>query len=124
MGVGLLALLLGLAYAGGCLRGGRARVLYGWALGEFRPLARDLAGLVRGRLPSAEGPGLYAAIEGLLLLALVLAGVTGAGWLVVEGTAAALPWRAAHTVAADAVLWLLVAHVATVALHLLEFVRR
>jgi hypothetical protein len=123
VGLGLAALALSLVYAYACLHGRRWRLYLPWLAGRAGGIVRDLAGLGRGRLPSAEGGGLYAALEGLLLLALLAAGVTGAGWLFVQGTADALAWREVHVLAARCVLGLLVAHVVTVSLHLLDFLR-
>jgi len=37
----------------------------------------------------SEGGGLFAAIEGLLLLAVLLAAVTGAAWFLVQGSTTA-----------------------------------
>jgi cytochrome b561 len=118
--VGLLGLLLALAYAFACVRGGRWRAYFPWAAGDVAPLGRDLAGLVRGRLPSAEGGGLYAVIEGLLLLALLLVAITGAGWWLAQGDASALDWRTVHIVGARALTVLIVLHIVAVATHLVE----
>ena len=123
VGLGLAALVLSLAYAWSCLHAGRWRLYLPWLAGRFDGLARDVGGLLRGRLPAAEGGGLYAALEGLLLLALLVTGLTGAGWLATAGTGDALAWREAHVLASRGVLALLVAHVVTVSLHLLDFVR-
>jgi thiosulfate reductase cytochrome b subunit len=118
--VGALGLLLALPYAFVCLRGGRWRNHFPWAVGDVRPLARDAAGLLRGRLPSAEGGGLYAVIEGLLLCALLVVAVTGAGWWIAQGTSEALAWRDVHIVGARVLIGLIVAHVLAVATHLFE----
>jgi cytochrome b561 len=75
---------------------------------------------VRGRLPSAEGGGLFAVVEGLLLLCLLLVGVTGAAWFALQGDAAALACRGVHIVAARVLIGLIVAHALAVATHLLE----
>jgi cytochrome b561 len=118
--VGLLGLGLALAYAFACVRGGRWRTYFPWLAGAIAPLGRDLAGLLRGRLPSAEGGGLYAVIEGLLLVALLLVAVTGAGWWLAQGGDSALDWRAAHLVGARALIVLIVLHILAVATHLVE----
>lgn len=120
LGVGLVGLLLALAYALACVRGGRWRTYFPWAAGDFAPLGRDLAGLLRGRLPSAEGGGLYAVVEGLLLLALLLVAVTGAGWWLAQGGDSALDWRIVHIVGARALIVLIVLHIVAVATHLIE----
>jgi cytochrome b561 len=118
--LGFAGLVVAMAYTYACSRGGRWRLYFPWVAGELRPLARDLAGLVRGRLPSAEGGGLFAVVEGLLLLCLLLVGVTGAAWFALQGDAAALACRGVHIVAARVLIGLIVAHALAVATHLLE----
>jgi Prokaryotic cytochrome b561. len=118
--VGALALMLALPYAMACMRGGRWRNLFPWLVGDVRPLARDVAGLLRGRLPSAEGGGLFAVIEGLLLATLLFVAITGAGWWFVQGSSDALAWREVHIVGARVLIGLIVAHVVAVATHLFE----
>lgn len=121
--LGLVAVALALTYTAACASAGRWRVYFPWAAADLAPVVRDVAGLVRGRVPSAEGAGLFTAIQGLLLLAFLATAVTGAGWLVVQGGPDALPWRDAHLVAVRAFVVLLVLHVVAVALHLVDFVR-
>ncbi len=121
--LGLLTLVLGVAYAWSCTRRGRWRLYFPWAPSQLRSVGRDLAGLLRGRLPSAEGGGLFGLIEGLLLLLLVATALTGAGWLATQGSDAALAWRGYHAMAARGLIGLLVLHVVTVSLHLLDFLR-
>jgi hypothetical protein len=121
--LGWAALLLGLLYLAVCARGGRWRLYFPWAGGQMDAVRRDVAGIFRGELPSVEGGGLFALIEGLLLLALVAAGLTGALWFMTEGTSAAVGWREWHIVAARAAVALLALHVVSVSLHLLDFVR-
>ncbi|MDZ7651588.1 MAG: cytochrome b/b6 domain-containing protein [Burkholderiaceae bacterium] len=121
--LGWAALLLGLLYLVVCARGGRWRLYFPWAGGQMDAVRRDVAGIFRGEVPSVEGGGLFALIEGLLLLALVGAGLTGALWFMTEGTSAAVGWREWHLVAARAAIALLVLHVVSVSLHLLDFVR-
>ena len=118
--VGLLGLALALAYSVTCLRGGRWRTYLPWLVGDVAPLSRDLRGLLRGRLPSAEGGGLFAVIEGLLLLALLLVAVTGAGWWLAQGGDSALDWRSVHIAGARTLVVLIVLHVIAVATHLVE----
>jgi hypothetical protein len=117
---GLLGFALALAYAHACLRGGRWRTYLPWLAGDVAALAADLRGLLRGRLPSAEGGGLFAVIEGLLLLALLLVAITGVGWWLAAGGSSALDWRAAHVFGARAFVGLAVLHVVAVATHLIE----
>jgi hypothetical protein len=118
--VGFAGLLLGLAYAAACVRGGRWRLYFPWLAGEWRPAARDVAGLLRGRLPSAEGGGLFGVLEGLLLLALLVVGVSGAAWFAMQGGAEAIACRDVHVVGARVLVGLVLAHLLAVATHLLE----
>lgn len=121
--LGLLALLLALVYLASCLRGGRWRLYFPWLAGQGGAALRDLGGLLRGRIPSAEGGGLFGLIEGLALLVLLATAVTGAAWFFLDGSNAALACRSAHSVAAQALIGLVVAHVVTVSLHLVELIR-
>lgn len=123
VGLGLLALVLGAIYAWSCTRGGRWRLYFPWMPSELSGAGRDLAGLLRGRVPTSEGGGLFGLIEGMLLLLLVATAFTGAGWLAMQGSDAALAWRGYHATAARGLIGLLVLHVVTVSLHLLDFLR-
>lgn len=118
--VGALASLLALAYVGSCLRGGRWRDYFPWLTGSVRSLVRDVTGLLRGQRPSAEGGGLFAIVEGLLLLALLFVAITGIGWWFAQGSSTAIEWRALHVVCARVMIGLIVAHVAAVASHVME----
>lgn len=120
---GVLVLLLGFAYAAACLRGGGWRELLPWASGRLGAVGRDLAELLRGAIPTAEGGGLFALLKGFVLLALLATAITGAGWLLVQGTPDAFAWRRWHAYAADAFAGLLVAHVVAVALHVVAIAR-
>ena len=121
--VGWAGLLLGLAYAMACMGGGGWRRLFPWNASGIAGAGRDVAGLARGQIPSAEGAGFYSVIEGLLLLALLVAGVAGAGWFLMQGGDTALAWRSVHVVAARVLIGLVVLHVAAVASHLADFAR-
>jgi hypothetical protein len=121
--VGFVALLLGAVYAYACVRVGRWRLYFPWAAGRLGECGRDFAGLLRGRIPSADGGGLFATIEGLALVALLFTGLTGAAWFLAQGTSAALWWRGHHVHAAEALVALVIAHVVAVALHFVDFVR-
>lgn len=120
---GLAALALGAVYLAVCARGARWRMYFPWAGGQMSAVRRDVAGIFRGEVPSVEGGGLLALIEGLLLLFLLAAGLTGALWFLASGSSEAVAWRAWHIGAARAAVALLVLHVVSVSLHLLEFVR-
>jgi cytochrome b561 len=123
VGLGLVAAPLALAYAAACARGGRWR-LYGPVDREGRAaLARDLGGLLWGRRPVVEGRGLFALVEGLLLLALLATAATGLAWFALQGTDAAAAWRQGHVLAARALVALVALHVVAVALHLVDLVR-
>jgi cytochrome b561 len=121
--LGFVALLLAFSYAVTCSLGGRWRLYFPFIAGGLGAVGRDLAGLLRGRIPAAEGGGLFALIEGLLLLALLAAAVTGAAWFWAQGTTEALAWRQWHLYAARGLAGLILLHVVTVSLHLLDFVR-
>ena len=121
--LGFVALPLSVTYALACVRAGGWRLYFPWASGGLGAVGRDVAGLLRGRIPSAEGGGLFATIEGLLLIALAVTAVTGAAWYLEQGSSAALAWREWHICAARGLAGLVVLHVVAVASHLLDFVR-
>ena len=120
---GFAGLLAGLVYAVACASGGGWRVYLPWLSGGLGAVGRDLAGLLRGQVPTAEGGGLYAMIEGLLLLAFLVTGVAGAGWYLAQGGDSALAWRSLHVVSAQVLIAFVVLHVLAVASHMLDFVR-
>ena len=121
--VGFAALPIGLVYAAAVVQGGRWREYFPYLGGDLGAVGRDLAGIVRGRVPTVEGGGLLPMIEGLLLLAFLLAGLTGAAWFFAQATETAVALREAHIVAARACAAIVLLHLAAVALHLLDFVR-
>ncbi len=121
--VGFAGLAIGLLYAAAVVQGGRWREYFPYLGGDLGTVGRDLAGLLRGRLPTVEGGGLLPMIEGLLLLAFLLAALTGAAWYFVQGTETAVALREAHIVAARACAAIVLLHLLGVALHLLDFVR-
>lgn len=121
--LGFVTLIAGIAYTYGCTREGRWRLYFPSGAAQFGGVGRDLAGLARGRIPAAEGGGLFGFIEGLLLVALLATAVTGAAWFFTQGSGEALAWRGHHIYAARGLIGLLVLHVITVSLHLLDFVR-
>jgi cytochrome b561 len=121
--LGLLTLLVGAAYLFDCIRGGGWRQNFPWTPPQVSVVGADLRGLLRGRIPAAEGGGLFGALAGLTLLALLAAGATGAGWLLSDGGTASADWRAAHIVAARALIVLLVLHIVAVCLHVLDLAR-
>jgi Prokaryotic cytochrome b561 len=119
--LGFAGLLLAVTYPLSCFKAGGWRTYFPWVGGLLGPVGRDLAGLFRGRIPSAEGGGLYSLIEGLLLLALAAAALTGAAWFLANGSDAAISWRECHVVAARCLIGLVVLHIVAVASHLLDF---
>lgn len=121
IGFGLAALFTTVVYLWCCCRNGGWRLYFPWLAGDARAVGKDLAGLFRGRIPAAEGGGLFGAIEGLTLIALLFVAFTGAGWLWSAGTAEALEWRGQHLVAARVLIGLVVVHAVSVSLHVLDF---
>lgn len=121
--LGLVATLLAITFTVSCTRLGRWKLYFPWLAGSLAQVKSDLRGLFRGTVPTAEGGGLFALLEGLLLLALLATAVTGCAWLLVQGSAAAVDWRGYHILAARGMIALLVLHIAAVSLHLLDFIR-
>jgi cytochrome b561 len=121
--LGFVTLLLAITYTWACSRQGRWKLYFPLMPRRFGSVVRDLGGLVRGNIPAAEGGGLFGFIEGLLLVALLMAAASGAAWFVTQGSGDALAWREFHVYAARSMIGLLVLHVVTVSLHLLDFVR-
>jgi hypothetical protein len=121
--LGLATLALTATYLWTCCRGGRWRLYFPVGRPRLKEVGRDLRGLLRGRIPAAEGGGLFGLIEGLLLLALLATAITGAAWYLTQGSAEALAWRSQHALAVRALVALLVLHTVSVSLHLLDFLR-
>ena len=121
--LGLVALLLAVTFTISCTQLGRWRLYFPWFAGNFAQTGLDLRRLARREIPSAEGGGLFGVIKGLLLLTLLVTAVTGAGWLVYEGSAAAVAWRQYHILAAQGMIVFFVLHIVAASLHLLEFIR-
>lgn len=121
--LGLVALILAVTFTVACTRRGRWRMYFPWLAGELAQAGRDLGGLFRREVPTSEGGGLFAVIEGLLLVALLAAALTGAGWLLVQGSAEAVTFRHYHLLASRGMIVLLVLHIVSVSLHLLDFIR-
>jgi hypothetical protein len=121
--LGLVATLFAVTFTVSCLQGGRWRGYFPWLAGEFAPTGRDFRRLWKRDIPSNEGGGLFGAIKGLLLAALLATAATGVAWLVYTGSPEAVGWREAHLVAARAMAVLLVLHIIAASLHLVEFIR-
>lgn len=123
VGLGGLTLLLATTYTAACCRSWGWRLHFPFLSGQMGAVGRDLGGCVRGRIPSAEGGGLFTFLEGLLLLALLATAATGAGWLALQGTSEALAWRQWHLYAARSLVGLILLHVVSVSLHLVDLAR-
>ena len=121
--LGLAMLPLGIVYFAGCTVGGRWRLYFPWMAGQVGTIGADLAGLCRGQRPGSEGDGLFAAIEGVLLFALLAAVFTGTLWFLNQGLDSAVAWRAHHIIAARGFGALMLLHVFAVTLHLVDLVR-
>ena len=117
--LGCVVALLALVYGWICLGSGRWRTYFPWVAGDVRAIGHDVKNLLRARFPSADGGGLYSAIEGLLLVALLVTGLSGVTWLAMQGSAS-LAWRSAHLFFADFLIGLVIVHVLAVATHLFE----
>ncbi len=98
--LGGFALVIGIVYAVSLLGGGHWR--------QYVP---------------GKAAGITGAIEGLLLVAIVAAGATGAMWFLRQGSADVMAWRSWHLVATRVLIGVGVAHVLAVASHLLDLVR-
>lgn len=118
--IGCVLLVLALAYIRTCTRDGRWQLYFPLAPGQIGNVGRDLAGLLRGRVPASEGGGLFGLIEGLLLVLLIVTAATGVAWLLTQGSVEALAWRGYHILAARGLIGLLALHILSVAAHLLD----
>jgi len=98
--LGWLALVAGLVYAAALMRGGRWR--------QYVP---------------GKAAGITGVIEGLLLVAIVVTGASGAMWFLLQGSSDAIVWRGWHILSARALIGVGIAHVLAVASHLLDLVR-
>jgi len=63
--LGFAALFIAITYTISCTRAGGWRLYFPWAAGQFQSVARDIGGLLRGRIPASESGGLFGAIEGV-----------------------------------------------------------
>lgn len=103
---------------------GKWRAYFGWLVGDWGQLKQDLCGLIKGKLPSAGGKGLFSAVEGIGMLLLVATGITGVIWFVVQGTPTAMVWRAYHQGFAQAFIGFLIVHMVMAAIHIIDFIRQ
>ena len=119
LGLAVSALALGLAVSG--VRRARWPLWLPLGAAGRARLAQDLGGLLRGRVPPSESGGLFSLFEGLLLLALLAAGLSGLAWMALQGTDLAMDVGDVHRGLAFTATALLAAHFAAVALHLRDF---
>jgi hypothetical protein len=120
---GGLALLCALVYCVTVTRAARWKWFFPWAAGETAAVARDLTRALQGRVPPADGPGLYGAIKGFVLLALLATALTGAAWFLAQGSQAAIMFRDWHTAAVRVLIVVLLVHIVAVATHLIELLQ-
>lgn len=123
IGLGLALAVLAVTYLLTNLVEGRWRQYFPWATGNLSEVRSDLAGIARAKIPSAGGAGLFPVIQGMLLIVLLATALSGLGWLLADGSRAALAWREWHMIVANVFAWLIAIHVIASALHLLDFVR-
>ncbi len=123
LAIGAATLAVALAFLALASRGGRWRLYFPWAAGRGGQVFRDLAGLLRGRLPRSEGGGLNSALQGFVLLALLGTALTGAGWFLAQGTDAALAWRDVHATFAHVLGAFVIAHAVTALAHVIDLAR-
>lgn len=123
IGLGIALAVIAATYFVTSLLGGGWRRHFPWVAGNLSEVGSDFKAVARLEIPSAGGAGLFSLIQGLLLVLLLGTAATGLGWLLADGSRAALAWREWHMIAAKAFAWLLVAHVLASAVHLLDFLR-
>lgn len=99
--------------------------LYPWLKGNFNQLKEDVQTLASLKLPEAFPGGLAATIEGLGLLALLLAVITGLLWFItitfISPTAPSL--LEVHKTSVGAIEWYFYGHGSFALLHLLSWWR-
>lgn len=123
IGLGIALAVIAVTYFFTNVLGGGWRRHFPWLAGNLSEVGSDLRAIARLKVPSAGGAGLFSLIQGLLLVFLLATAATGTGWLLADGARGALAWREWHLLAANVFAWLLAAHVAASALHLLDFLR-
>jgi cytochrome b561 len=121
--LGMALLPLTLVYFAACMLAGRWRLYFPWLGGELGAVGQDIVGIFRGQRPGSEGGGLFATIEGLLLLALLATAASGTVWFLSQGAEVAVLWRGHHIIAARSLAGLMLLHFVAVSLHLLDLVR-
>jgi cytochrome b561 len=123
LAIGAAMLVVALVFLALAFRGGRWRLYFPWAAGRGGQVVRDLAGLLRGRMPRSEGGGLNTTLQGFVLLALLGTAATGAGWFLAQGTEAALAWRAVHATCSHVLGGLVLVHAVTALAHVIDLAR-
>ncbi|MGR5132302.1 cytochrome b/b6 domain-containing protein [Vibrio alfacsensis] len=66
--------------------------LYPWVSGNYHAIKEDIESVLKFELPEAKPSGLAATVEGLGILALILAVVTGSMWYLVVLTSGPSEW--------------------------------
>ncbi|WP_407333665.1 hypothetical protein [Enterovibrio sp. 27052020O] len=100
--------------------------LYPWAYGQFDTIKQDIRALLKWKLPEAHPGGLAATVEGLGLLALLLALFTGSWWFILfsKGSTLAPDFLSMHKTAVGAIEAYVYGHGLFALLHLLTWWRR
>lgn len=122
--LGVVTAIVSLTFCVSCLVQGRMRQYFPWAFGRFQPMLSDMGGLVRLKMPTNEGSGLFSVIKGLLLLSLLAVAATGLEWLWMVGSREAVAWRGWHIESARLLVIFLGLHVAATIVHLVKFLRQ
>lgn len=123
IGLGIALAIIAATYFVTNLVDGGWRQHFPWVAGNLSEVQSDLKAIGKMKIPSAGGAGFFSMIQGMLLAILLAAALTGVGWLVADGSRAALAWREWHMLAANVFAWLLAVHVVASALHLVDFLR-
>ncbi|ACA85089.1 cytochrome b/b6 domain-containing protein [Shewanella woodyi] len=121
--LGLFATLIACLFLISNSTGGKWRQYFPWLIGDAGQLLRDLKGLLKGKLPTSGGRGLFSWVEGIGMLLLVAVGITGTMWFIMQGSSDALVWRSYHILLAKGFIGFILVHILFACLHLLDFVR-
>lgn len=121
--LGTITALMSMLFLVKCCRHGQWRLYFGWCLGQFGPIAKDLRKLAQRQLPAAGSPGLLTFIEGVGLLLMAAIGLTGLAWLATQGSGLAITWRGWHILFSEYLIWYLIVHAIASFSHFLELMR-
>ncbi|MGR5235654.1 cytochrome b/b6 domain-containing protein [Vibrio alfacsensis] len=89
---GLVLLPVSLIFATKVIMRRKIQDLYPWLSGHYQVIKEDAESLLKLDLPEAKPSGLAATIEGLGILALILAVVTGSVWYLTVFTSGPSEW--------------------------------